>query len=492
MMTKAIIIGLTAAVLIAGCATDEVIPERFEPDASYREYLRAMTELGMKDSRIGAAWAAAGEPESASPVRAATPFEERRFLDPREPQALFYLVEGVRGHRLDVHIDGPADAGYFVDVFRLPEEYRPAAAGGAQDEPHPWAEGLHEEAASAGGVQHGSSHVYFEPRRHRYYLVRIQPRVLEGGEFTIQIIADAALAWPVPGTDHTAIWSPFGAPRDGGVRVHHGVDIFAPRHTPLVSISEESYVRQVGQRDRGGNVVSMIDRKRDLLLYYAHLEDQEVELQGQTIPAGTEIGTMGNTGNAITTPPHLHIGIYEGSWGRPVDPWYFLVALDTEPEAPAAAPVELGEYVRVAAAGSRLYAYPGQSSSIIPSPAVTDGRGDGLPPAAFPQREIAYGEVRRDGLSPDTVLQLVGIMHSYAKVLAPDGIRGYLPLSAVASLEGDNAGFTLDDNTTLFERIGGSVVPVAVAAQGSRLRDLGSYENYRLVQTEDGVTGWLH
>ena len=31
---------------------------------------------------------------------------------------------------------------------------------------------------------------------------------------------------------------------------------------------------------------------------------------GQFVTAGEVVGTVGNTGNAITTPPHLHFGVY--------------------------------------------------------------------------------------------------------------------------------------------------------------------------------------
>ena len=47
----------------------------------------------------------------------------------------------------------------------------------------------------------------------------------------------------------------------------------------------------------------------NLRLYYAHLDTQLVA-PGQIVRAGDPIGTIGNTGNAITTPPHLHFGVF--------------------------------------------------------------------------------------------------------------------------------------------------------------------------------------
>jgi hypothetical protein len=44
-------------------------------------------------------------------------------------------------------------------------------------------------------------------------------------------------------------------------------------------------------------------------LYYAHLDEQLVS-DGQRVRRGDTIGLVGNTGNAATTSPHLHFGIY--------------------------------------------------------------------------------------------------------------------------------------------------------------------------------------
>ena len=60
---------------------------------------------------------------------------------------------------------------------------------------------------------------------------------------------------------------------------------------------------------------------RGLSLYYAHL-DSQLARSGQSVRAGDTIGLMGNTGNARTTPPHLHFGIY--SSGGAINPLPFV------------------------------------------------------------------------------------------------------------------------------------------------------------------------
>ena len=98
-----------------------------------------------------------------------------------------------------------------------------------------------------------------------------------------------------------------GAPR-GTDRRHEGVDIFAPRGTPVLA-STEGVVTRVGTNRLGGKVVWVVgpDGHRH---YYSHLDEQAELSVGQRVAVGTPLGTVGTTGNARGTPPHLHYGVY--------------------------------------------------------------------------------------------------------------------------------------------------------------------------------------
>ncbi|RYZ28641.1 MAG: M23 family metallopeptidase, partial [Chitinophagaceae bacterium] len=77
-------------------------------------------------------------------------------------------------------------------------------------------------------------------------------------------------------------------------------------------------------------------------LYYAHLDEQLVR-EGQTVKKGEVVGLVGNTGNAKTTPPHLHFGIY--GFGGAVDPHPFV---NRSVKTAAAVPEKkLSNYVRL-------------------------------------------------------------------------------------------------------------------------------------------------
>lgn len=109
---------------------------------------------------------------------------------------------------------------------------------------------------------------------------------------------------PLPGQHLADTW---GAARSNG-RSHEGIDIFAERNTPVLSTTQ-GIVKRVGTNNLGGNVVVVLGPGRQGH-YYAHLESYgDIEV-GDWVEAGDVIGYVGNSGNAKTTPPHLHYGIY--------------------------------------------------------------------------------------------------------------------------------------------------------------------------------------
>ena len=121
---------------------------------------------------------------------------------------------------------------------------------------------------------------------------------------------ETRLLIPVAGVRVAQVANTWGAARDGG-RSHEGQDIFAPRGTPVYAATP-GYVYRIDTRERGGRVV-WIAGAGGRRYYYAHLEDWADIEEGMVVSADTVLGFVGNSGNAITTPPHLHFGIYSGS-----------------------------------------------------------------------------------------------------------------------------------------------------------------------------------
>jgi murein DD-endopeptidase MepM/ murein hydrolase activator NlpD len=119
------------------------------------------------------------------------------------------------------------------------------------------------------------------------------------------------------GRDFTNDW---GDPRSGG-RAHEGTDLFADRGTPVVALAGGT-VRALRRVDTGlgGLYVSVTTAGTDDHWYYAHLDTLTEGLQvGSRVGEGQQLGTVGNSGNALGTPPHLHIGFYAP--GRAQNPY---------------------------------------------------------------------------------------------------------------------------------------------------------------------------
>ena len=117
----------------------------------------------------------------------------------------------------------------------------------------------------------------------------------------------------------------YGFPRMPGTpdeHWHEGIDIFAPAGTPLVA-AERSVVMRVGSGRLGGLTV-WLRGESGAEWYYAHLQSHAPDLApNMVIDAGHVIGYVGNTGNAISTPTHLHLQVHPGG-GDPVNPYPLL------------------------------------------------------------------------------------------------------------------------------------------------------------------------
>lgn len=333
-------------VLVAGCdpLRDVVEGPRGTAHERYGESLR---EAGLDRRALGAAWLAAADRALREPLPVTLPFRETGFFAGDAALARGYRIVARRGERLVVTVEaeaepvtapagedaaaagedgvqhrGPLVAGLFVDLFRVEPAEDPA-----------W-----DHLESGDSVEMATRHEIDEDGT---YLLRLQPELLRPVRYTLTVEVEPTLAFPVQDRDAGDIRSGFGADRDAGRRVHHGVDIFAPRGTPVLAAAEGRV--EVGTNRLGGNVVWQ--RVAGLgALYYAHLDSQAID-DGAVARPGDTLGFVGNTGNAVTTPPHLHFGIYARP-GGPVDPFPFIYVPDQEPPDPLAGDVALGTRVR--------------------------------------------------------------------------------------------------------------------------------------------------
>jgi LysM repeat protein len=124
-------------------------------------------------------------------------------------------------------------------------------------------------------------------------------------------------AWicPVPGA---VFYNDWGFPRSGG-RFHEGNDLFADRGTPVVA--PVSGALQVKNGPVGGLQFRLYGE--DGVTYIGSHLDSAIE--SQYLTAGTPIGGVGDSGNAIGANPHLHFEMHPDD-GLSVNPYPVLKA----------------------------------------------------------------------------------------------------------------------------------------------------------------------
>lgn len=155
------------------------------------------------------------------------------------------------------------------------------------------------------------------------YRLVLQPELFATINYSLAVAQGGSLPLPVIGAAQHDIGGGFGVARDGGTRAHHGVDIFAKKGTPVIAVADGKV--RTGTGGLGGNYLWLSEGKFGFggtRYYYAHLDDFAVA-SGDTVKQGAILGYVGNTGNAKSTPPHLHFGVYAGG---PIDPAPFLTA----------------------------------------------------------------------------------------------------------------------------------------------------------------------
>ena len=428
-MMKLLIL-LIVFVSLAACSSPPVmVEEKFTPDESVQEYRRSLEGVNLHTTAMGIQWLRWSDPTRYVPMLSILPFSEIRHFDAEVPEGAYYLFEAIRGHRVTITLDSGEGLSYFADLFGVQ---------GTFDPENPPETLQLDQLASAhfvetdSRVRQGKSTIVFEPRNTRFFVLRILPRLLEGGKIQIQVENQAiAQVWPVENTTERQIWSHFGDPRDGGARVHHGVDIFAPRGTPIFA-PVAGRITRVGERELGGLSVSMMDDERSISFYFAHLNSYGDVRAGQQVEAGHIIGTVGNTGNAITTPPHLHLGIYDRGWGGAVDPWYFLVPVSYEdyrtPDEVLDAwqqlspDLVLGERFSLESGNLELFRQISGFNPVVPSLARRDRAGRVLTREDFPIFELDWNH----GIVPElherpVHLRLVALRSNALGFRLPDG-----------------------------------------------------------------------
>lgn len=378
--------------LFAACdLADPIAIFRPDPVSAHERYGNALIDAGLDSTAMGREWLAASDSAVRAPFGVPLPIREVGIYSRHEARAVAYRVSLRDGQQLRVSLrsDGPS-ARVYLDLFEV-----------TADSAQPFV--LRATADTLVSTDSLGSHftLRHEARRDGEFVLRLQPELLRNGHYELVMETEPSLAFPVMDASNRSIQSFFGADRDAGRREHHGIDIFAPRGTPALAATDGT-VRSVRPNNLGGIVVWLTDNARGQSLYYAHLDSQIVRA-GQTVRRGDTLGFVGNTGNARTTAPHLHFGIYRRGDG-PIDPLLHVRYSVTPVPAVRADTARLG--TRGVVAGASVPLRDGPSTS---------------------------GELLRD-VPRSTELNIMAANARWYRVQFDDGSAGYLVASAVRPL----------------------------------------------------------
>ncbi|GEN74838.1 M23 family metallopeptidase [Chryseobacterium hagamense] len=220
------------------------------------------------------------------------------FADQAQQEAVGYFLELKQGDLLVIETSGVApQTKIFVDVFE-------AGTDTGKTKSEILENGKFTRFTETSGV----------------HKVVIQPEIGYRNTFELKIYTQPSTAFPVAGKGNREVQSFWGASRDGGGRSHEGVDIFAPRGTPVVAVTD-GVITRTGNQGLGGKQVWLRDGILGNSYYYAHLDSILTE-GGRQVKTGDTLGRIGNTGNAAGGPTHLHFGIYTA--GGAVDPYPYI------------------------------------------------------------------------------------------------------------------------------------------------------------------------
>lgn len=410
----------------------------FKPASPHQVYRQKLIAAGLDKTAIGASWISKGDSSLLHALNISIPYKETGYFAAERIPVSSYRFTATQGQKLKVSLNKkPAEHfKIYLDIWEQPENGRDQLLASADTAGNPL-----ELEIKANGV----------------YLMRLQPELLQSGQYTIEITSGPSLDFPVKSSARPTVRSYFGESRDANTRKHEGIDIFAPFRTPVIAVAE-GVVLRVNENNLGGRVVWLRPSGKDYTLYYAHL-DEQLAIEGQRVFPGDTLGLIGNTGNAENTPPHLHFGIYTAAGA--VDPFPFVNPVTRPVPALTASLTLINSTVRSIGQAS-LYSSPESASAAL------------------------------TGLAPGTIMYVSAANSSWYSVQLPDGLTGFIQNKQVTGVAKPLRKFKINDPLKpVYDQPDSLAAAKLSLSTGKTVDILGSFENYYLIADSEKERGWI-
>lgn len=405
----------------------------FKTASPHELYERKLISSGLGNTAMGKSWIELSNKVLEDPLAIEIPYLEKGYFPPERVQAAAFSFKMERGQELKLKLMRNPKEGFMVysDIWEQEE-------GGTLD--------------FIGSSDTLGTEFESEIKRTGTYIIRLQPELLGGGDYTLEITSGPSLDYPLKSYQNNQIRSFWGDGRDAGSRKHEGVDIFSPFRTPVLAILPGT--TRVSESKLGGKVVWLRPEGKDYSLYYAHLDEQTVT-DGQIVQVGDTLGRMGNTGNAKTTPPHLHFGIY--TRGGAVDPLPFINP-------------KVKDVPKITSATSRL----NDTLRTI---------GNGLIVNSAAESPVS--------LKNGTIVQVNAASGNNYRIELPDGIRGFISSAKLTGVSGSLRKVKISPaQTVIYEKPDTSAAVKLTLEPEELVSVIGSFGEFDLINTGK-VRGWI-
>jgi len=424
------------SIALVSCKTGSV--NLFKAVSPHEQYQRKLVSAGLDKTAMGSAWISSASSSIQKALNITIPYKETGYFAADKIPVATYKFAATKGQKLTISITKKprTSASLYLDVWQLRTDGTAKIVAYADTLNNP---------------------LQYEVDETGHYAIRLQPELLQSVQYNLEINIGPSLAFPTQTKTSTSIQSYWGDGRDNNARKHEGIDIFGKFRSPVLAIAEGTITR-VNENNLGGRVVWLKPKGKDYTIYYAHL-DEQIATVGQEVKVGDTIGLMGNTGNARTTPTHLHFGIY--TFGGAINPLPFIDPITKIPKNVVAPISNLNKTLR-ASTSVKLLNAPDQNAIVI------------------------------EVLKASTIMNISSATGNFYKTELPDGKIGFVNSSALNQITSSLRKVKINPTQqTVYDQPDELAAIKNTLALGQMVNVLGHFGNFQLISDQNSKVGWI-